>query len=201
MTKPLNGGVSPHYGSLSRRFGWPMRRVGLFRDRLLRLGVEGSALLGEDAAFYLKVAAEGVADEIEGVVVPRFEVHRVYVVTSGAVDDAADAGPEAGHGAHAAGLQRAVQGKAFERIGLELGAEPADDDHLRVRCRVVAHLAFIEAGAKGCIVPDEHRADLGTARCLLTLARLLNGEAHEVEILRGGHAGLDAVAAGQPMVQ
>ena len=139
--------------------GW----VRLFRDRLLRLSVEGGALLGEDAAFYLKVAAEGVADEIEGVVVPRFEVHRVYVVAPGAVDDAADAGPEAGHGAHAAGLQRAVQGKAFERTGLELGAEPADDDHLRVRCRVVTHLAFIEAGAEDCTISNEDRADLGAA--------------------------------------
>jgi hypothetical protein len=125
-----------------------MGGIGFFRDRLMRARVEGGALFCEDSAFDLEVVPKCIADEIEGVVVPRFEVHRVYLVAARAVDDAADAGPEASHGAHAAGLQRAVEGEALERIGLELGAKPADDDHFRVRCRVVAHLAFIEACAE-----------------------------------------------------
>jgi hypothetical protein len=43
----------------------------------------------------------------------------------------------------------AVERAALERIGLELGTEPADDDHFCMRCRIVRHLAFIEAFAVG----------------------------------------------------
>ena len=68
-----------------------MGGVGFFRDRLLRTRVEGGAFSCEDSAFDLEVVSKCIADEIEGVIVPRFEVHRVYVVAASAVDDAADA--------------------------------------------------------------------------------------------------------------
>ena len=165
-----------------------MGGIGFFRDRRLRARVEGGALLCEDSAFNLEVVAKCIADEIEGVAVPRFEVHRMYLVAARPVNNAADAGPEASHGAHAAWLQRAVESAAFERIGLELGAEPADDDHFRVRCRIVPHLALIEACAEGRAVLDQYRADFRTTRCLLAFACLLDSEPHETDILLSGHA-------------
>jgi hypothetical protein len=162
--------------------------IGFFRDRLLRARVEGGALFCEDSAFDFEVVAKCIADEIEGVVVPRFEVHRVYLVAARAVDNAADAGPETGHGAHAAWLQCAVERAALERIGLELGAKPADDDHFRVRCWIVPHLALIEACGRGCAIFDQYCADFCATGCLLAFACLLNREAHETEILLSGHA-------------
>ena len=166
-----------------------MGGIGFFRDRRLRARVEGGALLCEDSAFNLEVVAKCIADEIEGVVVPRFEVHGMYVVAARAVDNAADAGPEAGHGAHAAWLQCAVERAALQRIGLELGAEPADDDHFRVRGWIVPHLALIEACAEGRAIFDQYCADFRTTGRLLAFACLLNRELHETEILLSGHAG------------
>ena len=166
-----------------------MGGIGFFRDRRLRARVEGGALLCEDSAFNLEVVAKCIADEIEGVVVPRFEVHRVYLVAARAVDDAADAGPEAGHGAHATGLERAVEGEALERIGRELGAKPADDDHFRMCGWIVPHLALIEASAEGRAIFDQYCADFPTTGRLLAFACLLDREPHETEILLSGHAG------------
>jgi hypothetical protein len=119
-------------GHLSRRFGAAVGWIVCFRDRLLRAGIKGCALFREDSAFDLEVVAKRVADEVEGVVVPRLEVDGVDVVSPGAVDDAADARPEAGHGAHAAGLEGAVEGDAFERDGSQVGAEAANDNDFRV---------------------------------------------------------------------
>ena len=92
--------------------------------------------------------------------------------------------------------------KPCERTGLHLGAEPANDDHFRVCGWIVAHLAFIEAGAADRSVFDQHRADLASPGVCSPRPRLLDREPHEMEILGGGHAGLDAtVMRLQAMVQ
>jgi hypothetical protein len=67
------------------------------------------------------------------------------------------------HGAHAAGLQCAVEREAFEGIGLERGAESAHNDDFRVCGRVVPHLAFVKASAAGCAILEEYRPDLRAA--------------------------------------
>src|SRR5579859_5358520 len=85
---------------LLRAFRATVCRVLFFRNGLVRLGIEGGALLREDAAFDGEVVAEGVADEVDRVVVARLEINRMHFVAPSAVDDAADASPKTGHGAH-----------------------------------------------------------------------------------------------------
>lgn len=83
---------------------------GIAGSRVLRFQVKGGTFLGQNAAFYVQIVPERLMDKIGRVEVPRLKIDRVDIVSSRSVHDSAHSRPKARHRAHAAGLQRAVDG-------------------------------------------------------------------------------------------
>lgn len=159
-----------------------MSRIGC-GDRVGRFGIQLRTLCCQHSTFYLKVITEGISNEVDRVIMPRFEIDMMDVLSTGTEDDSADTRPKTRHGAHAARLQCAVEGISLQVRHLQPLAGSPDHNHLGMRCWIVPKISFIEADADNLAVSaGQNCPNLRSSRSLSTESGLPQGKLHVIDV-------------------
>ena len=113
----------------------------------------------QHATFDREVVPIGIDNEIHRAEMPILEIHRMDVRSSGAVDDATDTCPDACHAAHPTRLQRRIQNRAMEILGLQLLARAPDRHDLRMSGWIVRSIDLVVSLADDGAVQNDNAAD------------------------------------------
>ena len=146
--------------------------------------VEPGAFFSQHAAGDLDVIAKRIGDKISGIQVPRFKVHAVDIAARRAIDDPRNLGPDTGHGAHSATLQRAVKRAPVELRGLQLPSQPAQGHDLGVRRRIESTVRFVKTLRQHFAIPHNHAADFARSGFGEPPMGLLQGKPHPSFVFR-----------------
>ena len=110
------------------------------------------------------------------------KVHAVYIITRGTIHNAAHLRPKARHGAHAAALQRAIDGAAAQIECSKLLSYLTQGDDFRVRGGVTRPFRLIVSFGDHFSVAHNNASHFPRPWCLISNSRLFYSEPHELFI-------------------